>query len=149
MNQNPTHEQEERWQSDIADLVETVVYPPPVERVGAVFSLGDSVKVWKVKLSDGRIGWARQQVGYDGSGVYYYLPQDIALLSEIKWLIASGYSQEWARNPESRESGVWIMCASDLLSISPEKFAELKAEVDEIEATNPGRASKYRRSNQW
>jgi hypothetical protein len=126
---HPTREQLERWAETTKELVETVAFLPPMERIGPVYTMSQRIKVWKVQLNDGRIGWAQEHNNNSACPLVYFLPPDVALNCQLKWLIASGATQEKARDPNLSPYSLFSHCKDELLSVTVERFAELTSEV--------------------
>jgi hypothetical protein len=127
----PTKEQLARWSETTKGLVETASFLPPTKRIGPVYTMSQRIKVWKVQLNDGRIGWAQEHNNNSACPLVFFLPPDVALISRLKWLIASGATQEKARDPDLSPYSLFSDCKDELLSVTAERFAELTAEVNQ------------------
>lgn len=126
---------EAKWARSIAGLVETIVRIPPHQIVPPVYRLNSNVRVWRIRLGDGRTGWAREFHNYYDAVPVYFLPPDVAELCELHWLIASGLTQDKVRNSGSGSFANFYR--DKILSVSADRWAALTAEVAAIDARPP------------
>ncbi len=119
----PTAEQLARWQQAIEGLEPiTRGMVPPHEQLPPTYKLGED-KVWRIKLADGRIGWAKMIGGKDPASTGYLVPLDVA-------------DEAWLQLLAQRGEGIVAVMTGDptlrtraaVLRASPERLKQLEAE---------------------
>lgn len=123
----PTADQQRRWEAAIAGLVEIALAIPPLEPIKPTYRLGSDIRVWRVRLTDGRIGWTWQTKSYYGTTTRHFLPPVIALRCRFQHHIACGFTREWALNPAARKHAEWKSRGPDLLAVGPKEYVTILA----------------------